>query len=533
MPPTEAKLNQNIRHYCRKIERHPNDRAPLLRALEVLGSLKGISIVALSETGVGKTVNGLKRHEDGEVAARAKALVAKWKELVQKEEEEGENPIPGDGKRREDEGPGERAQDSEPKRKKPKKRGGPGREEDEDGRKTSRHHRERESDESRLSSSSSSSSRRHKESKKEPSTSTSFKPRQRDEPASSTSSRQHHKSSRSSKLTAYDAFDNALNGLTETHSASQKQSKRTKASSSGSNGGCRRSSSNRKGSDADSINSSFNSDNKKEPDDEQPSPSSSSCVPPNLCTEYRPLRQSLPIRTTTSGTLRLGATDDGALSELLAMRRANSGRRSAVYSGAKRSGYFGSVPSLQEICVRTLQENVDDIAECGGLPYSILRPIFERASPPTLMQIEEYNPYLMEDTGELWERFVHKNFPKNKREEMETWREVFERCTLEREQKLDMLKTKVKDTYKSHDRNLKKTKLAYVDAVAKPPRGVRKAQERNGIFAQVGAPHKKGSERLKPVAVKEHMTSSKKPKVAPMMAKTLRMMKGFKTGFRR
>ena len=53
-----------------------------------------------------------------------------------------------------------------------------------------------------------------------------------------------------------------------------------------------------------------------------------------------------------------------------------------------RSGYFGSVPTLQEICVRTLQENVDDIAECGGLPYSILKPILERALPPTLMQVQ-------------------------------------------------------------------------------------------------------------------------------------------------
>ena len=54
-----------------------------------------------------------------------------------------------------------------------------------------------------------------------------------------------------------------------------------------------------------------------------------------------------------------------------------------------------------------------------------------------IIQIEEYNPYLLEDTGELWERFVRKNFPKGEREEMETWREMFERCTEERERKLD------------------------------------------------------------------------------------------------
>ena len=37
--------------------------APFFRALEVLDSLEGISINVLSETGVGKTVNGLKRNE--------------------------------------------------------------------------------------------------------------------------------------------------------------------------------------------------------------------------------------------------------------------------------------------------------------------------------------------------------------------------------------------------------------------------------------------------------------------------------------
>ena len=31
MPATVAKLIENVRHYCRKIERHPNDRVPLLR----------------------------------------------------------------------------------------------------------------------------------------------------------------------------------------------------------------------------------------------------------------------------------------------------------------------------------------------------------------------------------------------------------------------------------------------------------------------------------------------------------------------
>ena len=505
MAPTEAKLNQNIRHYCRKIERHPNEREPLLRALEVLGSLKGISIAALSETGVGKTVKGLKRHEDGEVAARAKALIAKWKDLVAREEGEGEseNQVSAEAEPKPTDPMEELAQNGkEEKRKKHK--------EEEEGRKRSRHHKSRHSDGSE------SSSKRHKSSKKDPSSSTSC--------SSSSSSRQHHKASRKSDMIKDDgAFENALNGLAETLSAPKKENKRSKGSSSN------RSSSREKNGASNSLNG-LNNLKKNKAVEEQPSLSPASCVPLNLCTEYRPLRQPQAVRTEP---VRLGMTDDGALSELLAMRKSGAGRRSAVYSGAKRTGYFGSVPSLQEICIHVLQENVDSIAECGGLPYSLLKPILERASPATLMEIEECNPDLMEDTGELWERFVRKSFPRSQREEMETWREVYERCTMEREQKMDKLMNKVKDKYTNLDQSKKKTKLAYVDAVAKPPRGVRRAQERNGIFAQVGAPHKKGSERTKAVAVREHMSSGKKPKVAPMMAKTLKMMKGFKTGFRR
>jgi len=41
------------------------------------------------------------------------------------------------------------------------------------------------------------------------------------------------------------------------------------------------------------------------------------------------------------------------------------------------------------------------IAECGGLPFHVLEPVLERAKPETLLTIEEYNPYLVEDTGKL------------------------------------------------------------------------------------------------------------------------------------
>ena len=51
-------------------------------------------------------------------------------------------------------------------------------------------------------------------------------------------------------------------------------------------------------------------------------------------------------------------------------------------------------------------ENVDQIDECGNLDYTVLKPVLERAKPDDLMRIEEYNPKLMDDTGEynIWNK---------------------------------------------------------------------------------------------------------------------------------
>ena len=210
-----------------------------------------------------------------------------------------------------------------------------------------------------------------------------------------------------------------------------------------------------------------------------------------------------------------------------------------------RTGYFGEVPSLFNMCTHILQEHVDDIEECGGLPYSVLEPILSRATPPTLMKIEEHNPYLMEDTGPLWERFIKKKFPKAKREEFEAYREMYERCMREQEDKLAMLKMKVKDSYNREVSSHKKAKLAYVGGVAKAPRNIRAAQAKNGTALPINEGYKSKitGNPLRPVPMPSSSSGAGssgrgginqiKPRVAPMMAKTLKMVRGMKSGFRR
>ena len=199
------------------------------------------------------------------------------------------------------------------------------------------------------------------------------------------------------------------------------------------------------------------------------------------------------------------------------------------------------------MCTHILQEHVDDIEECGGLPFSVLEPVLSRAMPATLMKIEEHNPYLMEDTGPLWERFVRKKFPKSKREEFESYREMYERAVREQEDKLAMLKIKVTDSYKREVSSHKKAKLAYVGGVAKAPRNIRAAQAKNGTALPINEGYKSKitGNPLRPIPMPSSSSSGSgagpsgmganrmKPRVAPMMAKTLKMCRGMKSGFRR
>ena len=70
-----------------------------------------------------------------------------------------------------------------------------------------------------------------------------------------------------------------------------------------------------------------------------------------------------------------------------------------------RSGYT-EVPRLYDMCILILQENVGSIDECGNLSYDILEPILLRAKPNELINIEDHNPYLLEDTGKIFAKII-------------------------------------------------------------------------------------------------------------------------------
>lgn len=93
---------------------------------------------------------------------------------------------------------------------------------------------------------------------------------------------------------------------------------------------------------------------------------------------------------------------------------------------------------------------------------------------------EEYNQYLMEETDALWELHCKKHCRGQRRQEMETWREMYFRFQNEQEHKLQNLTKNIKKSQLEIALPVKKTQLAYVDSAVKAPRNVAKKQELYG-----------------------------------------------------
>lgn len=117
----------------------------------------------------------------------------------------------------------------------------------------------------------------------------------------------------------------------------------------------------------------------------------------------------------------------------------------------------------------------------GGVPYSILKPVLERATADQLFNAEHHNPYLIDDTDELWELICRKAFRGKEPYELESWRDMYLRCIDEREAKLRSLTQTIKQSQDLRKLPVKQTKLAYVDSVVKPPRNIAKKQVRRII----------------------------------------------------
>ncbi|XP_046548891.1 elongin-A-like [Haliotis rubra] len=206
-----------------------------------------------------------------------------------------------------------------------------------------------------------------------------------------------------------------------------------------------------------------------------------------------------------------------------------SNTRTQVYSGRKHT--TTTMKPLFDICMQVLIDNIDSIDYVGGIPADILMPVLKRCTATQLYNLEDCNPHFLEDTDELWHRHCERDFRKQEPEEMETWREMYLRLLDEREAKYERLKGRMSKTVKNLDTTAKKVKLAYVDSVvAKPPREVKRMQQKYGTATISKAPNKGNvdmcwSRSKTPAATRPIPPPKPMRRVAPMMQKTMKMIK--------
>lgn len=167
---------------------------------------------------------------------------------------------------------------------------------------------------------------------------------------------------------------------------------------------------------------------------------------PSINPHYKPIR----------------ALDTRAMNDIetfdIMMKQKN--HRTKIYSGNKAT--YMKVPSLFEICVQLLQAHIDAIEGTGGVPYHILKPVLEKATAEQLFRLEYYNSYLTEDSDELWKLHCQKSFRTKQREECETWRDMYTRCTEERDNRLVAITANIKHS-RQMSTPVRKTKIAYID----------------------------------------------------------------------
>lgn len=213
-------------------------------------------------------------------------------------------------------------------------------------------------------------------------------------------------------------------------------------------------------------------------------------------------------------------------------------QRTKVFSGNKSS--LTNIPTLYELCIRVLIDNIEALEVTGGVPYYIIKPVLERATPDQLFMLEHYNPYLIEDTDPLWKFHCSREFRTQSREEMESWRDMYMRCLDEREAKLKAFTANMKQ---SMDKSVpvRSTIQVYDDHI-KPPRNILRKQAKYGTARDLPITSSEVKKKLisgntqsnssttcppSPIArIKASSSTIGKKTKAPLMAKAIKFIKG-------
>lgn len=71
--------------------------------------------------------------------------------------------------------------------------------------------------------------------------------------------------------------------------------------------------------------------------------------------------------------------------------------------------------TLADMCKRTIIRRLNDYESFGNLPFRVLQPILERATPRQLYRMEQESPHLIEGADYIWKRICFREFPEVRR----------------------------------------------------------------------------------------------------------------------
>ncbi|XP_070493951.1 transcription elongation factor B polypeptide 3-like [Chironomus tepperi] len=157
-------------------------------------------------------------------------------------------------------------------------------------------------------------------------------------------------------------------------------------------------------------------------------------------------------------------------SELLTKSISSIKSRTRIFSGNARSR--SEVPTLKNQCLRVLTQNLDYVECIGDVPFKVIRPALEKAKPEQLTKIEYYNPYLLDESDILWMAICQRKWRTRQPTEMESWREMYERCNQEDEEKLNRLTKNIRQGQQKSSSCVQRTKMAFVDTTVKGPKRI-------------------------------------------------------------
>jgi hypothetical protein len=153
-----------------------------------------------------------------------------------------------------------------------------------------------------------------------------------------------------------------------------------------------------------------------------------------------------------------------------------------LYTGRKTNKANGpqEVPKLFDMCVRTLTETLDDLANRISIyntnndfpvAFDLIKPVLEKANAKQLQHVEYYSPNLQEDTNYIWKRVCEQEFKNEKfddedeYDEMTDWKELYLKKVREREEKFENVRNRLSQS-QANKPKAKQTQMATVKFVS-------------------------------------------------------------------